>query len=234
MRAARALCFSLSFFILPLAAQPVTEGESHIASAFTSGADHGVLAGNAKLGPALRGQLGGETESRKIYAALVARTSGRSLRVRQLPPAEAARHASLVGGLSDPLILLEAGELSLLMQYAPKDKHVTFVEQLSGPAPRSEAPKPVEKPQPQEAARLPPEAPQPAPVVAVPPPSVAPPAIRPVVVKPKPAPVPAVVQKPKPAPVAVPKPALRVAPRECVIKPVMTDEDLRACGAGAR
>jgi hypothetical protein len=56
--------------------------------------------------------------------------------------------------------------------------------------------------------------------------------------KPKTLPVPVDVEKPKPAPAAVQKaqpptvPVAAPAPRaECVIKPVMSDDDLLACGA---
>jgi hypothetical protein len=122
--------FAAIVFTTAALAQRATEGESHIASAFTSGADPGVFADNLRLGPTLRKLFGGEAESRKVYDALVERVSGQTLQIRELPPAEAARHATLVGSVSDPLIVLEAGAVTLLMQYAPNDKRVTFVEQL--------------------------------------------------------------------------------------------------------
>ena len=105
----------------------VTEGESHIASAFTSGADPGVMADNVRLGPSLRRDLG-NADSRKVYNALVERLSGMELKVNVLSAADAARYAKLVGSVADPLILVDAREVSLLMQYA--GQHVTFVEQL--------------------------------------------------------------------------------------------------------
>jgi len=107
----------------------VTEGESHIASAFTSGADPKVLADDVRLGPVLRRELGG-ADGRKVYEALFARVSGRTLKVDALAPADAARYARLVGSVAEPLILLEAGEVALLLQYAQSAQHVTFVEQL--------------------------------------------------------------------------------------------------------
>ena len=107
----------------------VTEGESHIASAFTSGADPKVLADDVRLGPVLRRELGG-ADGRKVYEALFARVSGRTLKVDVLAPADAARYARLVGSAAEPLILLEAGEVALLLQYAQGAQHVTFVEQL--------------------------------------------------------------------------------------------------------
>jgi hypothetical protein len=213
---ARIACIGLAaiLFADPALAQPADarEGEAHILSAFTSHADPGVLADSVRLGPALRAEFGGDTDSRRIYAALVDRTAGKPLRVRPLTPEEAARHASLVGGLPEPLLVLEAGEVALLMQYAPKEKDVVFVEQLRGAQ-----------------VELPREAPKPAAVVEVPVAPVAKPAVvempKPVVVeKPKPVPAAVVVEKPKPAPPARPR-------GECVIKPVMTDDDLYNCGA---
>jgi len=207
---------------IPLAtAQParVTGGESHILSAFTSGADPRVLSGGVTLGPALRAELGAETDSRKVYEALVERIGGRRLRVDPVPPAEAVRYASLPGVTPDePLITLQVGDLVLLLQYAAAQKNVTFVERLSKPAPRSETPKPeppVVTPEPVVVA---PPKPEPPPVTAVPLPAPAP----------RPA-APVVIEKPKPPAVAVQKPAPARPRGECVIKPVMTEEDLHNC-----
>lgn len=134
MRRAGALLAALALGLwMPSAAAQfakVSEGESHIASAFTSGADPAVLADDVRLGPALRGQLG-NADSRKVYDALVDRVSGAELKVNLLSAGDAARYARLVGSLADPLILVEAGEVALLMQYAARAKHVTFVEQLA-------------------------------------------------------------------------------------------------------
>ena len=77
---------------------------------------------------------------------------------------------------------------------------------------------------------LPPEAPKSSPIIE----RALPTEPLPLVEKPKPPPV---VEKPKPkqkqaTPAAVP--AAEAAPKptaECVIKPVMTDDELRACGA---
>ena len=232
---------AFSVFCAPAAAQPsATEGESHILSAFTSGADPSVLADNVRVGPTLRARLGEETAGTKIYHTLVEHLAGRPMRVNLLRAADAARHATLVGSIADPLIVLEADELSLLLQYAPKEKRVTFIEQLSGP--RSDIP-PSRK---VAAPQLPPQLSKPAPVVEVPlptaPPATAAIATPPAVAAPKPAPVaPAPVTAGpaiKPPPPVSPKTAAPSAPAteahkqaECVIKPVMTDEDLRACGA---
>ena len=133
MRRAGALLVALALGLWSFSAAAqfakVAQGESHIASAFTSGADPAVLADDVRLGPTLRGQLG-NADSRKVYAALVERVSGVELKVNLLSAGDAARYARLVGSLADPLIMVEAGEVALLMQYADRAKHVTFVEQL--------------------------------------------------------------------------------------------------------
>jgi hypothetical protein len=219
----------------------ITEAESHILGAFSSRAEPGLLARDVRLGPALQRQLAGETARDKVYAALIAQTVGGALRVAALSPVEATIHASLVGGnLSEPLVRIEAGEVALLMQYSAKEKQVVFVEQLRAPAARAEpAPPPAAAPSPtpqEPAAQLPAEAPKPAPIVGVPLPAEPPPMVEkraPAVVKPKAATVAAPpappVQKAQPAsaPAAAP-----MKPRgECVIKPVMSDDDLHNCGA---
>lgn len=226
----------LNLSINPAAAQQpsATEGEAHILSALTSGADPGVLAAGVDVGPALRKQLGGETDSRKIYDALVERTSGKPLRVNLLAPGEVVRYASLPGvQVGEPLIRLEAGEVVLLFQYASKQKNVTFVEQLSKP----EAPKPppiVEVPLP---TTPPPPEPPPAPVATPAPTPPVPAAPAPAATPTPPA---VVIEKPRPPAVAVQKPAAPVRaekprPRgECVIKPVMSEQDLWNCSGPVR
>lgn len=211
------------------------EAQSHIASAFVTGADPLVLAERVALGPALRKRLGGEADGRKVYDALASVTSGRDVRVRALSPAETARFVSAfgVGAGSEPLFALQAEDLVLVLQYAPPQRGVTFIEQLSATPVRAvEAPKPAPAPPV-------PEVPKPAPAPAPPP-------------APAPAPAPAPKAAPKPAPVAKPAPApvpqapapSPAAPRpaaaplkptgECVIKPVMSDQDFVNCGATPR
>jgi len=209
---------------VPAAAQKASEAESHVTSAFTSGADHGILAQDVALGPVLRRELGGETDSRRIYNLLIARTAGKAPSVTPLAPGEAASHASLPGvNAGGPMFRLAADGMVLLLQYATAQRSVTFVELLvetpatleAQPAPVTTIPLPTEAP-----AFVPPAA------VVAPAPIIEKPAVR----KPAPAPV---VHKPQPAPVAVPKaPPPAPGPRgECVIKPVMSDEDMRNCAA---
>jgi hypothetical protein len=223
--AAAALALQL-FLIVPAAAQSASDAEAHIFSALTSSADPRVLADNVRLGPALRGQLG-EADRGKVYEALVERISGRFFRVDVAPAADAGAYAALAGGNpADPLIVVEAGEVALLLQYAPRERHVTFVEQLRGPAVELAPAAPKSEPVVQVPLPTEPPPPPPAPVAAPPPPPA------PVIVekpKPKPAP-PRAAEKPIAAPVQKPAVAEKPKPRgECVIKPVMTEDDLYNC-----
>lgn len=230
---------------LPGAPKPSVEAEAHIFSAFTSRADPRVLAENVRLGPALRGQLGADAGGRQVYEALVERTTGKPLRSRTLSIAEATSHASLGVNTADPLVLVEADDVRLLMQYSPPQRHVAFVEQLSGPAAVLPPSKPsAEAPPPAPIVEVPlPTAPPPPPVVAPAAPLAAP-VFVPAPAAPTPAPkprAPVATVAPTPKPAALPKPAApaaavtpRAAPRprgECVIKPVMSEDDLWNCSA---
>jgi len=208
--------FLLFLFVVawPAAAQTTSEAESHILIAFTSGTDPAIIAGDVKLGPRLRAELGSRAASARIYDALVDRTTGNLIRVNPLTTEEAARHAALAGSGSDPLLTLESGGVTLLLRYAPARRQVSFVEQIAvAPPPLKPAPEPTHV----EAPQLPPQPPKPAAVVEKP--LSASPSV---VAKPRPAaPAVRVVEKPQPA-----------KPRgECVIKPVMSDDDLYNCGA---
>lgn len=204
----------------PISAQaPATDAEaqSHILSAFTSGADPRLLADGVTVGPALRQQLGAEADSRKVYDALIELSSGKRIRVRALGPGEVVRYASLAGvNVGEPLFALQADDLVLLLQYASRQKRVSFIEQLGGAAPRAAVP-----------------APKPAPMIEAPPPTVPPVAVPPPPPKQPPAPVAVPAPAAQPPVVAKPAPPVRVEkprPRgECVIKPVMSEEDLWNC-----
>lgn len=205
-----------------VAPKPQVEAEAHIFSAFTSGADPRVLAERVVLGPALSEQLGADAERARIYDTLVALVAAKPLRTRSLLPAEAATHASLPGvKAAEPLVMLEAGDVQLLLQYAPSERNVAFVEQRAGATIATPTPPRAPKSAPVVEMPLPTEPPPPPPVAAPPAPVAAPAAPR------AQKPPPPVVTQPAP-----PQPAPQPTPqRECVIKPVMSDEDLRACGA---
>ena len=97
---------------------PAVQADSHIFSAFTTRSDPRVLADNVALGPALRGQIGEEKDSRRIYDALMAAVAGKSVRSRTLPIGEAVGYASLGVNSADPVVLVEADDVRLLMQYS--------------------------------------------------------------------------------------------------------------------
>ena len=217
---AGAISGALILVAVAFSAAAQTEAESHILNAFTSGADPAILAADVRLGPRLRAELG-RADSAKIYDALVERTTGSLIRVNPLTTEEAARHAALVGSGSDPMLTLESGGMALLLQYAPARRQVTFVEQIAvAPPPLKPAPEPTQV----EAPHLPPQAPKPAAVIEQPL-SVSPPLVE----KPRPVTPKVMVEKPRPP---VPLAVQPEKPRgECVIKPVMSDEDLYNCGA---
>ena len=236
-------------FITPAGAQTAaTEGEAHVLSAFTTRADPRVLSPEVSVGPVLREQLGARTD---IYAALMEQTMGKQLRVTVLPPAEAERHASIPGvAAGEPFIRLETADVVLLMQYAQSQKAVTFVEQISEPKPAAQASPPPapEEPPVVELPAAPPTpsaveaAPLAAPPLAAPTPLEAPAvAVPPVVMeKPKPSPRSATKAAPKPAP-TVAAPAVAATPRtppkprgDCVIKPVMSEQDMWNCSGPGR
>ena len=138
---------------------PAVQAESHILSAFTTRTDPRVLADSVALGPALRGQVGDEKDGRRIYDALMAGVAGKSLSSRGLSIAEAVQYTSLGVNSADPVVLVEAGDVRLLMQYSVAGKQVAFVEQLAGspialpmiqdvpkPEPIVERPLPIELP----------------------------------------------------------------------------------------
>lgn len=219
---------------------PAVQADSHVFSAFTTRTDPRVLADDVKLGRALKGQLGADVSSLQVYDALMASIAGWQLRTSSVPAAEAASYSALGVNSADPLVMVEANDVRLLMQYSVAGKNVTFVEQLAGapiaaPAsppeakPHAEAPKPepvVERPLPTE-----PPPPPPVPVAA---PKPAPkPQPKPALAAPKPTVIPKVA--PVVAAPAAPKAAAAAKPRgECVIKPVMSEDDLWNCSAPAQ
>ena len=214
---------------LPGTAPPAVQADAHIFSAFTTRTDPRLLADNVALGPALRGQIGEEKDSSRIYDALMAGVAGKPVRSRTLSIGEAAGYASLGVNAVDPVVLVEADDLRLLMQYSIAEKNVAFVEQLAG-APVALTPQAAPKPEPIVERALPTEPPPPPPA---PPASVVAPAAKPAAApKPRTAPVAPVAAVPATPTPAAPRPAQRSGPRgECVIKPVMSEDDLWNCSA---
>lgn len=188
----------------------VTEAEAHsyIRSAFITGAAPGILSDTVVVGPELRRRLtlAPDADRGKVYDALFALADGASPKLRKPTAAEVSKHRHLPA----PLYAIELGEAVLLVQYDVQRKNISFVEHLAG-----------EKSKPRATIVEPPRPP-----VVVEPPRPKPPLVA--------------VEKPK-APVAAlakPQPAARLEALrptgECVIKPVMSDQDLVNCGARSR
>lgn len=202
-------------------AQPVTEKEAatYIYGGFLHDAAHAILSRDVKLGPELwrRLALPPGADSRKVYEQMTLLTDKQPLFVRKANAEEVSRYGA--SGLRQPLFVLEAGGTMLLIQYDLQANNIPFMGQLSGPhepvAAKTlvEPPKPVPAPEPPKAVVIEPEPPKPIPVAAPAPP---------------PKPTAAIVSPPPPlAPPAAPS-------GPCVVKPVMSNQDLVNCGATPR
>lgn len=216
------------------------QARSYIVSAFMTGAAPMVIAEDATITPDARQRLGvpATADTRAVYEAIVTAARGTPPTARAPTPDEVAKSgAGQQPG--KPLYAIESGDTTLIVQYDLQRDAISFVGQPGGPVA-------VATPVPQPAA--PEKAPEPPAPVAAP---VEPPKPEPVVVEaPKPAPQVVEPREPrvaKPAPPAAPKPppvqaARSAEPRlpplrvngPCVIKPVMSDQDLVNCGATPR
>jgi hypothetical protein len=212
------------------------QARSYILSAFMTGAAPAVLASDVKVTPALREKLSLEpqADSRAVYLAMVRLTSGKSLTVR--PPSEDdMAKAELGTEPGKPLFAMDVGSNVFVMQYDLERDNVTQVADATRPvAVTSPVTAPV---QPQPIV----EAPKPAPEV-VSPAAAAPaePVARIQVVEPREPKFMKAPAAPPPAPRAVqvtreePRLPLLKPAGPCVIKPVMSDQDLVNCGATPR
>jgi len=198
----------------------------YVFGAFLTGAAADILSERVNLGPELQQRLAvpPDADYHRIYDALIALTEYKPLRVRKPTPDELADYTSRVKrDYQGPLFTVEAGDIRLLVQYDLQANNIPFVGQLS-PTPQRPTATVVER------AVAPPPPPAPAPEAQPKPPPIA---------LEKPAPPVVAVESPKPAAVAPekPKPAARVEmPKRsgpCVVKPVMSDEDLINCSAPA-
>lgn len=218
------------------------QARSYILSAFMTGAAPAVLSSDVKVAPALREKLSLEPEAdgRAVYLAMVRMTTGKSLTVRP-PSEEDMAKAELRTEAGKPLFAMDVGSTVFVLQYDLERDNVTHVADATRPvAVTSPVTAPV---QPQPIA----EAPKPAPEAAPPAPAAAPaaaPAVEPVariqVVEPREPKFTKAPVAPPPAPRAVQvtrdeyrPPALKPA-GPCVVKPVMSDQDLVNCGATPR
>ena len=216
-------------------AAPPSEAQAryYVFGAFLTGAAADILSERVSLGPELQQRLAvpPDADYRRIYGALIALTESKPLRVRKATPEELSKYAAPAKyGLKEPLFTLEAGDIRLLVQYDLQANNIPFVGQLSR-TPEPPAAAVVER-------AVVPQAP-PAPGARPPPVAIQKPVPLPAVV-PKPAPPVVAVERPKPAVVAPekPRPASRgelpARTGPCVVKPVMSDEDLVNCGAMPR
>jgi hypothetical protein len=197
-------------------ATPQQKARSHVASAFMTGAAPAILSDKVALGPELQARLGlpPGTESGRIYDALIGLTQGATPHVSDATADEAKGFPDL----APPLFTVSAGDLKLLLRYDLQANNVSFAEQLSGP-PIAAASPVAEPPTPAPAAQAAKEEP----VYSVVEPKAPPKApAKPRVVKANAAPAPA---RPTPAP-----PPLKPS-GPCIVKPVMSDQDLVNCGA---
>ena len=229
---AACLASSAAFAQTPPGKTTEQQARSYIVSAFMTGAAPMVISEDATVTPDARQRLGvpPTADTRAVYQAIVGVSRGTPPSARTPTPEEVAK-SSAPQDAGKPLFAVDAGDTTLVVQYDLQRDAISFVGHAGGPV--AVATPVVPPPAPEKV----PEAP--APVVAAPKPA-APEAPAPQVVEPreprmaKPAPA-----APKPAPVqaarsAEPRlPPLRVN-GPCVIKPVMSDQDLVNCGATPR
>jgi hypothetical protein len=232
-----------------LAQQPQPPGKtteqqarSYVASAFMTGAAPLILSEDANVSPALRQRLGlaPDANSRAVYQAIVTLTGGKAVQVRRASPEEVTM-AQAPSAPEKPVFAIEAGDTTLIVQYDLERDNIAFVGQpgvtaVAAPVTAPAAPERVPDPAPPAPAAPPVAAAEPAPKPAAPVLQTVEPQV-PRAVKPSPLPAP-VAAAVRPAPPA-PQPQQRTEPRlrpngECVIKPVMSDQDLVNCGATPR
>lgn len=240
------LASSTAFAQSPPGKTTEQQARSYIVSAFMTGAAPMVIAEDATITPDARQRLGvpATSDTRTVYQAIVDASRGAPPTARTPTPDEVAK-SNAPQEAGKPLFAVDAGDTTLVVQYDLQRDAISFVGQPGGPVavatPVAQPPAPEkvpEAPPPPPAAEAPKPAPAPVPDPVVEAPK--PPPLTPQVVEPreprmvKPAPA-----APKPAPVqaarsAEPRmPPLR-ANGPCVIKPVMSDQDLVNCGATPR
>ncbi|HTM62166.1 MAG TPA: hypothetical protein VL199_17570 [Burkholderiales bacterium] len=238
------------------APQKTTEQQarSYVASAFITGAAPVIMSQKVSVSPALRQHLSLEPDADgpAVYKAMMNITGGKPVTVRRAAADEISASEAPAPVSQQPIFAVEAGSATLIVQYDLGHDNISFVG-LPGAVATSApvmAPTPPEK-----VADTPVVVPTAAPVPAV---GTVVPAAGTVVDAPKPAPTPEqkpmqVVEptipraaKPAPAAAVAPRPAQPVVMMQepklpplkpngaCVIKPVMSDQDLVNCGATPR
>jgi hypothetical protein len=225
------------------------QARSYILSAFMTGAAPAVLSDDVKVAEALRTRftLSPESDSRAIYFALVRITAGKSLTVRPAKIDELERTQTQVEQ-GRPVFSLDVSDSTFVLKYDLERDAVTTVADASQPVAVTS---PVSTQQPAQpivaqAATATAEpakgAAEPAPAAAPESPPQAAPGARVQVVEPqeprfiKPAGRPALsLPEPLQATARGEPPPPPLKPNgACVIKPVMSDQDLANCGARLR
>src|SRR5882672_11468107 len=216
------------------------QARSYIASAFITGAAPAVISEKVTVSPELRQRLGltPDADSKAVYQALAALTSGKSVLVRRAGADETDK-AQAPAAPEKPLFAVESGDTTLIVQYDLDQDNIAFI---GLPAMVAVAAPVIAPTPPQQVPEAPPEAPTPALVPAPPAPAPVqkpePPGLQvvepqlPRAVKSAAAPV-RTVQPAAAAPEPSARPLLHKS-GPCEIKPVMSDQDLVNCGATPR
>lgn len=239
------------------------QARSYIASAFITGAAPAIMSDKLTVSPALRQHLSLDpaADGPAVYKAMLNLTDGKPVTVRRAAADEIAQSEAPAPVSEQPIFALEAGSSTLIVQYDLARDHISFVG-LPG-AVATAAPVMAPTP-PEKMADTPTVVPTAAATAATGVVVDKPAATGTVVEAPKPPPAAAPVAAPAPEKAAqvveptiprMTKPAstAAVAPARpmmsmqelppppplkpngpCVIKPVMTDQDLVNCGATPR
>jgi outer membrane protein assembly factor BamE len=115
---------------------PATEAQARywVYGAFLTQAEPGILSERVALGPELEQRLGiaSGADRAKIYQALMALINGKPLSVRKATEEEAARYsAETKRELTGTLFAVQAGDVTLLVQYDLQANTIPFVGELS-------------------------------------------------------------------------------------------------------
>lgn len=118
----------------------------YILSAFNTDAAHAIIGENASISRELRERLGlaPNVDSRRIYETLTALTAGKSVNVRRASGAEVAGYPGR--DPNDPLFMVEAGDLRILVQYSLQRDNIHFLDEFGRSAPQPVAAARVESP----------------------------------------------------------------------------------------
>lgn len=211
---------SPAFAQQPPAKTTEQQARSYVASAFITGAAPVIMSERVTVSPALRQHLNLDpaADGPAVYKAMMKFTAGKPVSVRRAAADEVAASEAPAPVSEQPIFALEAGDSTLIVQYDLAHDNISFVGlpgAVATPA-AAVAPTPPEKMA--DTPQKPAAAPEPKPLQVVEPqiPHMATPS----------ATAAAAPQEP-------PRPPLRKS-APCVIKPVMTDQDLVNCGATPR